>query len=69
MCIFVLTASVVCFTFGTVDVVSSPGLVKPKTIISVFSASLSKQSSLRSKSKDWLARNQDNVSEWSNIST
>ena len=27
-----------------------------------------KQTALRSKSKDWLARNQDNVSKWSNIS-
>ena len=26
-----------------------------------------KHAALRSKSKDWLARNQDNVSEWSNI--
>ena len=29
----------------------------------------SKHSVLRSKSKDWLARNQNNVSEWSNMST
>jgi hypothetical protein len=29
----------------------------------------SKNSSLRRKSKDWLARNQNNVSEWSDIST
>ena len=27
-----------------------------------------KHATLRSKSKDWLARNQDNVSEWSNMS-
>ena len=26
-----------------------------------------KHAALRSKSKDWLARNQDNVSEWSNM--
>ena len=26
-------------------------------------------SALKSKSKDWLARNQDNVSEWSDMST
>jgi len=28
-----------------------------------------KHTELRSKSKDWLARNQDNVSEWSDMST
>ena len=28
-----------------------------------------KHVSLRSKSKDWLARNQNNVSEWSDMST
>jgi len=27
-----------------------------------------KHAALRRKSKDWLARNQDNVSEWSNMS-
>jgi hypothetical protein len=27
-----------------------------------------KQAELRSKSKDWLARNQNNVSEWSDMS-
>ena len=27
-----------------------------------------KHAALRSKSKDWLAQNQDNVSEWSNMS-
>ena len=34
--------------------------------ICCFSA---KNASLRRKSKDWLARNQNNVSEWSDIST
>ena len=34
--------------------------------ICCFSA---KNASLRGKSKDWLARNQNNVSEWSDIST
>ena len=34
--------------------------------ICCFSA---KHAALRSKSKDWLARNQNNVSEWSDIST
>ena len=28
-----------------------------------------KYAALRSKSKDWLARNQNNVSEWSNMPT
>jgi hypothetical protein len=43
---------------------SSSGQIKPRTIKWVFHASpLS-----RSKSKDWLARNQDNVSEWSDMS-
>jgi hypothetical protein len=34
--------------------------------ICCFSA---KHTALRRKSKDWLARNQDNVSEWSGMST
>ena len=34
--------------------------------ICCFSA---KNAALRRKSKDWLARNQNNVSEWSDIST
>ena len=29
----------------------------------------SKRAALRRKSKDWLARNQDNVPEWSDMST
>jgi hypothetical protein len=43
--------------------------VKPKTIkmdICCFSA---KHTALRRKSKDWLVRNQNNVSEWSDMST
>ena len=42
---------------------SSPDWVKPKTKIGIcfFTA---KHAALRRKSKDWLARNQDNVSEW-----
>jgi hypothetical protein len=42
------------------------GQVKPKTIKLVFAASAL---SMQSKSKDWLNWNQDNVSEWNNIST
>jgi hypothetical protein len=49
---------------------SSPDRVKSKTIklhgICCFSA---KHAALRSKSKDWLAQNQNNVSEWSDMST
>ena len=37
-----------------------------KNGISYFSA---KHAALRRKSKDWLARNQNNVTEWSDIST
>jgi hypothetical protein len=37
-----------------------------KICICCFSA---KHAALRRKSKDWLARNQDNVSEWSDTST
>ena len=46
---------------------SSPSRVKPdyKIGICCFSA---KHAALRRKSKDWLARNQNNVSEWSDMS-
>ena len=43
----------------------SHGRIKPKTIC-CFSA---KHAALRRTSKDWLARNQNNVSEWSDMST
>jgi hypothetical protein len=44
---------------------SSPNQVKPKIHIGIccFSAAL------KSKSKDWLPRNQDNVSKWGDMST
>ena len=46
---------------STVDRVFEPrGLVKSDSANYVV---------LRSKSKDWLARNQDNVSEWRDMST
>ena len=46
---------------------SPPGQTKDYVIgICCFSA---KHTTLRRKSKDWLARNQDNVSEWSDMST
>jgi hypothetical protein len=46
---------------------SSPDRVKPKIINCVFVAYNAKHAVLRRKSKDWLARNQDNVSEWSDM--
>ena len=42
------------------------GFEKTRIGICCFSA---KHTALRRKSRDWLARNQDNVSEWGNIST
>jgi hypothetical protein len=39
-----------------------------KTIKLVFCCFSTKYAALRRKSKDWLARNQDNVSEWSDMS-
>ena len=48
----------------------SPGRIKSNTIKLVFVVSpLYKSTALRRKSKDWLARNQNNVSEWSDMST
>ena len=47
----------------------SPDRVKSKTIKLVFVASPLSMLHLRRKSKDWSARNQNNVSEWSNMST
>jgi hypothetical protein len=53
-----------------VDLGSSSGRVKPMTIKLVFVASpLSTHAAIRSKSKDWLAENQDNVSECGDMST
>ena len=43
-----------------------PGLVKPKTIKSAFVAY---RLSTHRNRKEWLARNQDNVSEWCDMST
>jgi hypothetical protein len=40
--------------------------LKPKTIKVLFSA---RHAALRGKSKDGLVRNQNNVSEWSDMST
>ena len=47
---------------------SRPGRVNPKNLnwYCCFSA---KHASLRSKNKDWLNRNQNNVSKWSDMST
>jgi len=46
---------------------SSPGRVKPKTKIGIC-CFFAKHAALRRKSKDWLAQNQDNVSEWGDMS-
>ena len=48
---------------------SSPGRVKPKIMKLVFVGFSPKHAALRSKNKDWLARNQNNVSEWGDMST
>jgi len=40
--------------------------VKPKTKVGIYCFS-AKHAALRRKSKDWLDRNQDNVSEWSDL--
>ena len=45
----------------------SRGQVKPKTIKSIFVAFFAKHAALRRKSKNWWARNQNNVSEWSDM--
>jgi len=48
---------------------SSLDQVKPKTMKLVFNCCFSiKHAALRRKSKDWLAQNQDNLSEWSDMS-
>ena len=53
-------------TSGAVDCEFEPRSGKTKDYkIGICCFSL-KHAALRKKSKDWLARNQDNVSEWSN---
>ena len=47
---------------------SSPGRVKPDYKIGICCFSV-KQAALRRKSKDWSVRNQNDVSEWSDMST
>ena len=42
--------------------------VKRKTIKLVFVAFLLQHAALKRKNKDWLALNQDNVSEWGDMS-
>jgi len=56
-------------TSSVVGLSTSHGRVKLKDYkigICCFSV---KHTALRSKNKDWLVRNQDNVSEWSDMST
>ena len=43
---------------------SSPGQVKEKTMKLAFVGFSAMHAALRRKSKDWLAQNQVNVSEW-----
>ena len=43
--------------------------VKPKTIKICVCCLSAKHAVLRRKSKDWLARNQNNVSEWGDVSS
>ena len=47
---------------------SSHGWVKLKTVkLEFVASSVNMYLSLRRKSKDWLAKNQDNVSEWGDV--
>ena len=46
-----------------------PGRIKPRTLKLEFVGFSAKHAALRRKSKDWLARNQTNISEWSDMST
>jgi hypothetical protein len=63
ICILLLTASVAVNR----GFEPRPGQIKAITL--VFVASSLKHTALRRKSKDWLAQNQNNVSEWSDMST
>ena len=47
----------------------SPCRVKPKTIKLDFCCFFTKHAVIRSKRKGWLARNRDNMPEWSDLST
>ena len=53
---------------GSMGSTSSTGRVKLKTMELIFAAFSTKHTALRSKSKDCLAQNQDNVSEWVDMS-
>ena len=48
---------------------SSPGQVNPKTYLIGISCLSANHAALRSKSKEWLARYQSNVSEWNDMSS
>jgi hypothetical protein len=48
---------------------AGPGQINPKTVQLVFAASPLSTQHLGVRSVYWLAQNQDNVSEWSNISS
>ena len=55
---------------SVVDRGLEPDQVKPKTkkLVFVICCMSAKHASLRRKSKDWLARNQETVSEWGDMS-
>jgi hypothetical protein len=53
---------------GAVDLSLSPDRLIPKTIKFCSCWFSANHAALMSKSKDWLARNQNNVSEWGDIS-
>ena len=53
----------------TVDCGFEPEWDQTKTYVIGMCCFSAKHAALRSESKDWLARNQNNVSEWSDMST
>ena len=54
---------------SVVDHGFAPSRVKLKTIKLIFVASPLSTQHIRRKSKDWMAWNKDNVSEWGDVST
>jgi hypothetical protein len=54
---------------GAVDLGFEPWSGQTKDYTIGICCFVTKHASLRSKSKDWLARNQNDVSEWSDMST
>jgi hypothetical protein len=56
------------FTSSAVDCVSEPRSAQTKHYKIDICCFTTKHAALRRKTKDWLAQNQDNVSEWSDMS-